>query len=319
MVALDTQTAVVGVVTLAIIASGAILLWHRRREALETPDASTPDIEAPDIDPPDINYHKWGTIVGVLALVVGGEFLLLQSVGAFDWTIYNILFAAGAGGVPALIYMAAPSFPGFLRSAMGRGMMILGAASWGDWWLVQRDEGWEVCPGDGDAVYVDGQWHGVDGVENRSVLGWSTFGIVRYKDDRTFQQYARKRRKIRSWVDGDVEDPILNPPEEVGVKSISLPDGGESAEAEGVTRADGTVSVDFNHGLSGRDGPTIDLMQYWSDGLSQAADLSLIAKAEEIAKREAADGPVGSGYETAVVSIVGLILGAGTAMVMLYA
>jgi hypothetical protein len=234
----------------------------------------------------NLNTRKWAAVGVSVLLVVGVEYGLLRFLGVFDWLIYNMLFWAGLAGVPALIYLGSPSFPGFLRSALGRGHVILGAAALGDWWLVQRDHGWEIAPGDEDQAYIDGEWRPVKGMEHRSRLGWFPFGILRYKD-------ASSNLKQQT-VDPD-----------------AVADGGLEK------RADGKVTIEAKRGLD-RDGWAINLLTYFSDGLRRAADLSLISKAEEIAKREAADGPVGSGYETAISGIVGLLLGVGTAYALLY-
>lgn len=246
-------------------------------------------------------------------LVAGGLLAALIAVTAFAaaWYfagpvsafVYTLAFVVGAGGVPGIIYGLGPSMPAFLGKPLGRGMFILQQLTFGEGYLIERDKEYEMCPGrDGEEVYVDGEWRAVNATDNMTVAGWQPFGTVRYKDDRTLS--------------------------DVRVDDVST-DGGQSAADIAHMSMNDILDSDDDHEARDRGGYTetsppsqnsgwaIDLVQYYSRGLRKVADIASIEKSEEVAMREEAKEGRTAGNEVVVGSLVGLILGAATAYLVM--
>lgn len=201
-------------------------------------------------------------------------------VGTTTTVIYALLFCVGLGLLPGLVGFFGVSFTGGMRKISGALHFRLAQLAFGGSYLVQTDDGWQICPGKAEQVYFDGEWQDVKGGDKRKILGKSPFGLLRYKEDDTW-------RELRS-------------------DALPVADGGE-----GIVPGIDTVQVT----PQARDW-RLDLRRAFARGLRQIADISAIEKAEEIAMRqEARDSRIG-GWEPIIGSLIGLLLGILTAWVM---
>jgi len=258
--------------------------------------------------------YNWTVILSsVLALAitagaVGGVWYLA---GAVDAVVYTVLFIAGAALVPVGILMFAPSLPHAIGAPLGRGMWILQQVVFGTGYLVEFDSEYRACPGDDGEVYIDGEWHDVNGMEDMTVLGWKPFGTVRFKDDDTL---SRER------VDNEINEPATDggsAPGAADIATMELDDvmtPVDSGEEKKRTRGGYT---DF--GLPERaDNWVLDLKAVYNSGLKKVGDIANIEKSEEVAMREDAKEGVTSGNEVLIGSVVGLLLGIASGYVTLF-
>lgn len=220
--------------------------------------------------------------VGLLGLAVV-SFILA---GPISTALYAFLFLMGALGIPTTVMFLSPSFTRGFRSAFGKLHFIMGQVTYGGGFLVEFDNRWEMCPtratDNGIEVYIEDEWRGpVTGEENMSVLGWQRFGVLRNKEDDTYEA-------IR--YDG------------------AATDGGTGVERGGHSEVPPPTNTD---------GLVFDLKRIWSAGLQKIGDIGLIEKAEEVAMRNEAKDGMTSGWEPIIGAFVGLLLGTGTAYVLL--
>lgn len=199
-----------------------------------------------------------GSMLGVLAAL----YITFRLAGAFATILYVFLFVMFLTLAPLLINLLGNAMPG--STMMGRGHIILGAFAFNNHYLVDRGTRWEWCPGDEDRVYIDEEWHDIDGgLENKSVLGWRPFGILRYKDDDETLQEVRVDEKALSLRDRDAD---------VTADGGSIERGGyHQQEKDIVSGVDGTWLV--------------DLKRVYSRGVKKIGDIEIIETAEEIIER----------------------------------
>jgi hypothetical protein len=170
--------------------------------------------------------------------------------------------------------------------------VILGAFAYGHHYLVQRENRWSWCPGGRDYVYVDGEKHTIEGgLENKSVLGWRPFGILRFKTHDTLVEaradpYAETRR-----------------------------DAGTNGGA--VVRAD-IESVAPPANIDGQ-GKTwvVDLKRLYDRGVRKMADMEILERAEEVIERKQVEEGGLSGGNSVIELFGSLLLGIVTAYIYL--
>lgn len=229
---------------------------------------------------------KFGISAGVVGAVVLVFLLLVQSRGAVNATVYAFLFIFSAALFPTLIGLFGNAVP--LSESIGKLHITLGALAFDHHYLVQRENKWEVCPGERGRVHIDEEWHDVEGLENYSRLGWRPFGILRYKDSETWkdQRADRKAKELRG---------------------ETATDGGDSEVVErgGWVQTSEPVKT-------GRTGKwLLDLKRAYTRGMEKMGDIELIETAEEVIERGEVDekNRLGGWKETIEV-FGGLLLGA---------
>lgn len=200
------------------------------------------------------------TGAGVAVAVLGLGFGLVTWLGIVDAIVYSFLFVAAIVFFPSLITLFGGGTP--LGTYVGRLHLILQAFAFNHQYLVQLDDQWELCPGDADRYWLDGEWHRIEGgFENRSILGWRPFGIVRHKDDST---WADKRVDTKAERERDV--------------SFDQ-DADESVERGGFEE----VEPPIESGVDDR--WVLDLKRVYSKGLLEIGDTDLIETVEEVTER----------------------------------
>lgn len=241
--------------------------------------------------------------VGLIALVA---YVSWRFGGPITTVLYTLLFLTGLLLIPTSIYLGGPSFPGGLRKLFGKLQWILGAVAYDVPFLVQHETGWKLHPGrtrtdpdghEGYEVQINGDWHPIEGgITNMTVLGWRPFGILRWKSDRTL-------------VDARADIVAENKRAD-----IMIGDGGS-----GQTERGGYVERKMP-GISGRDGRwLVDLKRVYSVGVQMIGDIEILERTEEVMARKDAQEGAFSGWEPIIATAIGLVLGVGTAYMMLAA
>jgi hypothetical protein len=219
-------------------------------------------------------------VAAILVSSAGGlVYFSAQTAGIISTIVYVMAFLAGATAIPLLILLGAPSFPGFLRSIMGKLHWVLGQVAFGVGYLVQRGNRWEMWPGNRDRVWIDGEWRDIDGgQENLHILGWKPFGII-------FDKEADDMDEQRVDIDGTATD------------------GGQLTREGHRQAAPDTKAIESSNTW------VVDLKHLFESGLRDIGSVRMIEKAEEVIKREeTAEGSLG-GWETIVATAIGVILG----------
>lgn len=258
----------------------------------------------------------WGRVklfVGTVTLIatavgaVYGTYWLTDS--AVDTTAYTILFGLAFCLIPLLINMLGASTPG--GAGLGKFHFILGSFVADRPYLVQIGDRYELCAGDEEGYWLDGEWHDLDGgFTNRTILGWRPFGFHWQKRDADVEEW----RADRALSDGGQD----------------VQRGGVTAAPPGVEQLDGKIECDgcgelvaAESNLCGYcgdpipleaaspdpDGWVLDLHRLYGRGLEQIGNTDLLETAEEQAKRdEVATGRV-SEWSRVIAGLGGPIIG----------
>lgn len=228
---------------------------------------------------------KCYAVLAVLVASVVGFKLLVDSRGLMAAVLYSILFVFTATLCPILINLLGGASP----NSLGKLHLLLGAVAFNHHYLVQRDHGWEWCPGDRGRVWIDEEWHEVSGEQNYSVLAWRPFGILRYKDDETWAQQRADTagQKARG---GFEQDPTTG-----GNDGQIVRGGFPEAERPSISGLNGTW--------------LLDLKRVFTNGIRKIGDVELIETAEEIIERRQVNDGTMSSAGPLVETIGGLLLG----------
>lgn len=250
-------------------------------------------------------------IVASLVVAIAIEVALVAVVGPVMTVAYTLLSILGAALIPLTVMMLGNSTP----NSLGSGLFILGQMTFGAGWLVQRTDGWEMCPGrnqDGQHyVLVDDAWHPVD-TEHQTRLGWAPFGILFWKDDKTLADVRAEGEQSQRVSDSDraaieaVADTTDLDAEEL-LPQVS--DGGGTTRG-GVTEVRRTTASEERPWV-------IDLKQWWTRGLDRLGEIDAVSKIEEVTMRDEANKDDNTRRNTWIGSILGLVLGAATGYVVM--
>lgn len=241
----------------------------------------------------------WARLTGPTALAVysltltlaafgGGVYLSYRLFGLFDTVVYTVLFLGTLTFLPAFIGLFGGATP--MTATLSKLHILFGQVALGTGYLVDMGDEYQWCTGTRERVYIDGEWHDIEGGhDNRSVLGWRPFAILRYKDEETL----------------------------LDVRSDSVAEVGRTTSDGGTVERAGFAELGQD-AISG-DGQRweLDLKRVFSRGIRKMGDIELIETAEEVAEREEAKKSRVSGYEPIIASAVGIVLGAGIGWVML--
>lgn len=225
-----------------------------------------------------------GLSVGIVSFLF---WLAVQWVGIIDAIIYSLLFVVGLSLMPFAIALVGKDLP--FNGMFGRLHVLLGALAYNHHYLVDLGDKWEWCPGEAERVYIDGQWYDIEGgFDNRSVLGWRPFGILRYKDTETLAA-------IRA--DSDALE--------------QRPDAGRAAADGGaVTVEQGGYDEASPPTVSGKGGMwLLDLKRLYSRGVRKIGDTELVETAEEVIERGEVTGSKIEGWRPVIGALMGLALG----------
>lgn len=245
-------------------------------------------------------------VSAILTAIAGGVlYLSWRLSGLVDTIVYAFLFLVGVSFIPTTILFLGPSFPRSFKAIFGKLHFMLGQIAFGTGYLVQRTDKWEMCPGSKDRVFIDDEWHEIDGGQtNFSVLGWKRFGVLRYKTEETLKEERVDNTRQREWSLEEITNASTT--ELVG-------DGGNTHQ---ITRGGYTELMPDMASLRSNEW-LIDLKKVYSKGLKKIGDIDLIEKAEEIQMRKEAKSSRAGGWEPVIGSIVGLIIGVATGYVLL--
>lgn len=252
----------------------------------------------------------------IIALGILG-YLLFATFGFVGGVVYGTAFVVGATLLPGIVMFVQSGTP----LTIGKLEFAFGQMAFGRGWLVQRNDGWDMHPGeviDGvDHVWIDGQWRPVPDTANQTILGYQPFGVLFYKDDDTLEE-VRVDDELRSSLDhGDTpsageiarmraSDVLSTEPERASVTDGS----GTKLERSGVRQKQPTVEDLPESGW------LVDLARYWTPGLEKMADIDILEKVEEVTMRSEALGETDS-KRMMYGTVVGLVLGAATGYVVM--
>lgn len=267
--------------------------------------------------------HRTGVLrsvasVALLAVAIGTLVVSYQLAGPIATVAYAVLFLLGLTLLPVSILL----FGQIVPNSLGTGMFILGQLAFGEGWLVQHDDGWQMHPGrtrDGRSeIYLGGHWHPLDADSKKTVLGWAPFGILLRKTKETMAE-ARPARQ-GAGVDLDA----LDADERVAVETMQ--DVGVDVGKLGIqqaTRSDGGEDVtvvkrgeieQVQRDYQRRHEWVLDLKRWWSEGLSRMGDIDVVEKIEEVTMRNEAMADANRRRNTYIGVAVGLVLGVLTGM-----
>jgi len=280
----------------------------------------------------------WIRVFGTLTLTAVAIGILW-----FSWTYagpvatiaYLFLFVIGASLIPGMIMTLRDMTPGLVAKLM----FAFGQLAWGGSWLVQHRNGWELCPArerDGThQYYLKDQWYDVIDASNRTRLGWAGFGIlwhreedelVQYREDEGATDYYDNLTGVDDPTDGDggIENVLHH---DLGTTASLLSaaagngeSGADSANADSETMPDGGSAADMEVAYDERVGLkpgvwVVHLRDYWTDRIEPIGGVSLLEDVERVAQREEALANSVSQNRLMIGSVIGLVLGAGTAYV----
>lgn len=270
-----------------------------------------------------------GTVTALVAIVATvALFLSWRYLGPVATIVYALAFTAGLTFLPLMVAGLRDMTP----NLVGQLTFALGQLAFGEGWLVQKDDQWEMCPGrtaDGESeVYVEGEWHAVPDTANQTILGWQPFGILLWKDNETLaevrvdddakSEYDEITATGRDSAGPSAEEIATMSTDElvsqtVGENGEAVADGGQQTVERG-----GIEAVEPDDDLREADGVwLIDLTRYWSRGLDKIGDISLITKVEEVTMRDEAVENTTTRAQYGIMSVVGLLLGGATAYVIM--
>jgi hypothetical protein len=219
------------------------------------------------------------SIVAVLWLSVRYNGILSTIVYAFAFTFTLALF-------PIIVALFGGSTPG--GGLIAKLHIALQAFAFNNHYLVEFDDKYEWCPGEEDRVYINGEWHDIDGgLDNKTVLGWRPFGLLRYKCDGTLVGERADRKALKQRA-GGTSDPTA--------------DGGQ-VQRGGYERATRPEE-------SGVDGTwLLNLERVYTRGVQKMGDIELIETAEEIIERGQVDDGTMASWGPVVTYLVSLVIG----------
>lgn len=230
---------------------------------------------------------KLYAVVAVLSVAVGLFAWAVATRGVLNAIVYAILFVFAATVFPFGINLLGGATP----NSIGKLHLLLGAIAFDHHYLVQRDNGWEWCPGDRGRVWIDEEWHELEGEENYSVLGWRPFGILRYKGQDTWSQQRADQAGLSQRPSAARErDPSTD-----GGAPVVERGGVREVERPAITGLDGTW--------------LLDLKRVMTNGVRKIGDVELIETAEEIIERNQVDDSRMGNAGPLVESIAGIVLG----------
>lgn len=257
---------------------------RRAGRALRSVAAGTRDVGAEH--PVAVRWGKRLVLAALsIAATIGALWLLVAWAGLLDAIIYTVLFIVGLALLPFLIALLGHDVP--FNGVIGRLHVLLGALAFNHHYLVDLGDKWEWCPGGPEHVYIEGQWYEIaDGFENRSVLGWRPFGILRFKDEETLREVradtaAEKSRGGAVTADG-------------GTPAVKR-GGYDEGKKPPVTGIDGEWLV--------------DLKRLFSRGVRQIGDVELVETAEEVIERGEVTESAFEGWRSVIGAMMGLIFG----------
>ncbi|MDR9432183.1 MAG: hypothetical protein RI568_16000 [Natronomonas sp.] len=237
--------------------------------------------------------------VAAIAVAVAVFWYTVQSRGIVAAILYTFLFGFCATLFPIGINLLGGATP----NGIGKLHLLLGAVAFNHHYLVQRDHGYEWCPGERGRVWIDDEWHDVEGEENYSILGWRPFGILRYKDDATWSEKRVDEAGLKARGSFTRE------------RDPTAADGGE------VTVERGSFEAVPRPHISGLDGTwLLDLKRIFTTGVRKIGDVELVETAEEVIERkqvsESKMGSAGPVVETVGGLFLGILAGYGYLFLM---
>lgn len=263
------------------------------------------------------------------ALILGPAGLLYlsyQLAGPLDTIVYAILFSLCFGLAPILIGILGQTAP--MSGSLGKSHFVLGQMAAGAGWLVQLEDRWEMCPGDSEKFWLDGDWYEVDeGRTNLTVLGWKPFGITWCK---TKDALNEARVDPSAIADGGVQEvtrggvQAATPDydhdfqcsaceESVEIGDQFCANCGNVIDIESVTDAATSSSIQAFES----DSWLVALNRLYRTGLAQIGNTDLIETAEEQTMLDEVGTGTVSEWSTVIGGIIGVTLGVVAGYVML--
>jgi hypothetical protein len=238
--------------------------------------------------------------------------------GPISTIVYSILFLLCFGLAPILIGIFGQTVPG--AGSLGKAHFVLGQFAAGTGWLVQLDDRYEMCPGDREKFWYDGDWYEVpEGQTNLTVLGWKPFGMTWFKTDDDLREARVDPRGVtdggmqtvqRGGVRGaepniqqDFECVACEKPVEVGMEHC--PSCGVPIDAG--SEIDAATSSQIQRFQP--DTWLVSLHRLYRTGLGRIGNTDLIETAEEQTMLDEVGSGTVSEWSTVIGGIIGVTLG----------
>jgi len=284
---------VVAALAVGLITVGAVVgIVYRRRESIsriEFPRSKRASRTGASVLGSMAFQYVLGSIIAVV-VIAGLFYATLLYVGVISAVVYWVMFLVGIAILPFLIALGGSEIP--FSTAIARVHIMLGAIAFNHHYLVDMGDRWEWYPGEEERVYIEGQWYDIDGgFENRSVLGWRPFGILRFKDEDTFKDIRADTKAERGRRMG-------------GSRHNVTADGGEiEIERGGYAEVEKPLR-------SGIDGMwLVDLKRLFSRGVRKFGDVELIETTEEVIERGEVTESKIEGWKPIIGALLGLVVG----------
>lgn len=226
--------------------------------------------------------------------------------GPLSTVIYSVVFLLCFGLLPLSIGLMGKSIP--MSMPIGKFHFILGQFAAGFGYLVQDKERYEMCIGNRERYWYNGEWHDVDeGLRNRTNLGWRPFTIVWHKTDDALEEFRVDGTAISDGGHHDVERAGLEevaPPKNLG--PFYCPGCQRVFEEERMKCPDCAEVLLQN---TQNQGWIIDLKRLYRSGLQRVGSMDLIETTEEQTMRDEVMGSFTNEWSAVIGAIAGVIIG----------
>jgi len=255
--------------------------------------------------------------IAALAVPAGVTYVVYQLTGPVATIVYGFVFLFCFGLVPMTIGLLGSTTP--FGTSLGKGHFILGAFAAGHWYLVQTPERYQLCIGDEERIYLDGDWVPIEGgKENKTHLGWRPFGIVYLKTDTQLREARVKDRALSDGGEHGVERAgVQEVPPNTTVQVCPSCDW-ETGDADRLKCPDcDEVLIDGDP--EDVDGWVVDLKRLYRTGLARVGNIDLLETSEEQTMRKEVGTSTASEWSHMIGLVLGLLIGVIAGYVGLFA
>lgn len=245
-----------------------------------------------------------------IATPIGVLYVSYRLTGPLDTILYATVFVLAFGLLPGYVALLGKAAP--MNVGIGKFNQILGNFAAGHPWLVQVGGTYELCIGEEDRYWLDGEWYEVEeGLQNRTHLGWRPLGVTWHKSPESLAEY---RVDVSAVSDGGTHDV-----ERAGIDEVPPPSssgGAVRCPTCEVTYHDASLvhCPECNNVVIDADVEPdswlIDLKRLYQTGLQRLGNMDLIETSEEQTMRDEMGESFTSEWSAVIGGVAGLLIGA---------